>query len=162
MILGDVATQGRALSRTALLFVYAVGHCLSMLVARTSGGVVEFFAGRTGSPIGRLGRDGSAACWTPWWAGSELAGQTADISGARGPIVLHVAGANLTGSNAAIASAWARVVTTEKMAVAPTGSCGGQREWICCVGYISRAEGRGGVADSRGAVAHSLLLEKLF
>ena len=66
VILGDAATQGRALSGTALLFVYAVGHCLSMLVAGTSGGVVEFFAGRTGSPIGRLGRDGSAACWTPW------------------------------------------------------------------------------------------------
>jgi cytochrome c biogenesis protein CcdA len=44
VILSFVATQGQVLYGTALLFVYAIGHCLLMLVAGTSIGFVESFA----------------------------------------------------------------------------------------------------------------------
>ena len=43
VILSFVATQGQVLYATALLFVYAIGHCLLMLVAGTSIGFVESF-----------------------------------------------------------------------------------------------------------------------
>lgn len=44
VILSYVATQGQVLYGTALLFVYAIGHCLLMLLAGTSIGFVESFA----------------------------------------------------------------------------------------------------------------------
>ncbi len=44
MILSYVATQGQVLYGTAMLFVYAIGHCLLMLVPGTSIGFVESFA----------------------------------------------------------------------------------------------------------------------
>jgi cytochrome c biogenesis protein CcdA len=44
VILSYVATRGQVLYGIALLFVYAIGHCLLMLVAGTSIGFVESFA----------------------------------------------------------------------------------------------------------------------
>lgn len=44
VILSYVATQGQVLYGTALLFVYAIGHCLLMLAAGTSIGFAESFA----------------------------------------------------------------------------------------------------------------------
>ncbi|HEY6871659.1 MAG TPA: cytochrome c biogenesis protein CcdA [Geobacteraceae bacterium] len=44
VILTYVATKGEVLYGTALLFVYAVGHCLLMLAAGTCTGFVEAFA----------------------------------------------------------------------------------------------------------------------
>lgn len=44
VILTYVATQGKVLYGIALLFVYALGHCLLMLVAGTCTGFVEAFA----------------------------------------------------------------------------------------------------------------------
>ncbi len=48
VILSFVATQGEVPYGAALLFVYAIGHCLLMLAAGTSIGVVESFAKRKG------------------------------------------------------------------------------------------------------------------
>jgi len=44
VILTYVATKGQVLYGTALLFVYAIGHCLLMLAAGTFTGFVEAFA----------------------------------------------------------------------------------------------------------------------
>jgi len=44
VILTYVATKGQVLYGTALLFVYAIGHCLLMLAAGTFTGFVESFA----------------------------------------------------------------------------------------------------------------------
>lgn len=44
VILTYVATRGQVLYGTALLFVYAVGHCMLMLAAGTFTGFVESFA----------------------------------------------------------------------------------------------------------------------
>jgi cytochrome c biogenesis protein CcdA len=48
VILSFVATQGAVLHGAALLFVYAIGHCLLILAAGTSIGFVEAFAKRRG------------------------------------------------------------------------------------------------------------------
>ncbi|QIK37125.1 cytochrome c biogenesis protein CcdA [Caldichromatium japonicum] len=48
VILSFVATQGEVLYGAALLFVYAIGHCLLILAAGTSIGFVEAFAKRRG------------------------------------------------------------------------------------------------------------------
>jgi cytochrome c-type biogenesis protein len=43
VILTYVATRGQVLYGTALLFVYAIGHCMLMLAAGTFTGFVESF-----------------------------------------------------------------------------------------------------------------------
>jgi cytochrome c biogenesis protein CcdA len=48
VILTFVATKGEVLYGIALLFTYAVGHCLLMLLAGTFTGFVEAFAARRG------------------------------------------------------------------------------------------------------------------
>lgn len=48
VILTYVATKGQVLYGTALLFVYAIGHCLLMLVAGTFTGFIESFVKQKG------------------------------------------------------------------------------------------------------------------
>ena len=48
VLLTFVATKGQVLYGVALLFVYAVGHCLLMLVAGTFTGFIEAFAASRG------------------------------------------------------------------------------------------------------------------
>ena len=49
VILTYVATKGQVLYGTALLFAYAIGHCLLMLLAGTFAGFVEAFAKTRGA-----------------------------------------------------------------------------------------------------------------
>ena len=120
---GDSERRGQpegALYGTARFFVYAVGRCLLMLTAETPSVSSSPSPRRAGSPIGRLERDGSAACGRPGGV-SDFDGLRPDIGGATGSIALHVAGADLAGSNAAIAAAQARIVAAEKMRTPPDG-----------------------------------------